>query len=128
MKKILLFLSVFMASLTLVPLLAPSVSLADTKSQIQGGINEANGGKPVGNAGKNIDDTIATALNLLTVAVGIVAVIMIVIAGFRYVTSGGSSDRVSAAKGTLLYAVIGVAVAALAQIIVQFVLNKTTNP
>jgi hypothetical protein len=74
-----------------------------------------------------INDKIAKIINILSIIVGIVAVIMIIWGGFRYITSGGSSDKVTSAKNTLLYAIIGLVIVALAQIIVRFVLNKTTQ-
>jgi TRAP-type C4-dicarboxylate transport system permease small subunit len=66
-------------------------------------------------------------INILSVIVGVVAVIMIIIGGFRYITSGGSSDKVTGAKNTILYAIIGLIIVALAQVIVRFVLNKTAG-
>jgi uncharacterized membrane protein len=73
------------------------------------------------------NNLVATIINIISVVVGIVAVIMIIYAGFRYVTSGGRDDSVKGAKNTILYAIIGLVVVALAQIIVHFVLNKTTQ-
>jgi hypothetical protein len=52
---------------------------------------------------------------------------MIIYAGFRYVSSGGNDDAVKGAKNTILYAIIGLVIVALAQIIVHFVLAKTTK-
>lgn len=75
-----------------------------------------------------VNSIISTILNILSVIVGVIAVIMIIIGGFRYITSGGSSEKVSSAKNTLLYAIIGLIIVALAQIIVKFVLAKATNP
>ena len=63
-----------------------------------------------------------TIVNTMLFVVGAVAVIMIVYAGFRYVTSGGNSANVTAAKNTILYAVVGVVVALLAYAILDFVL------
>lgn len=57
---------------------------------------------------------------LLTVA-GAVAVIIIIIAGIRYITSTGDSTRIQQAKDTLLYAVIGLVVVIVAFAIVNFV-------
>lgn len=56
-------------------------------------------------------------------AVGIVAVIMLIYGGFRYVMSGGDSKKVTDAKNTILYAIIGLIVAVLAYAIVHFVLG-----
>jgi amino acid transporter len=68
-----------------------------------------------------------TVITVLSAVVGIVAVIMIMFAGFRYVTSGGKEESVKSAKNTILYAIIGLVIVALAQIIVHFVLNKTVQ-
>lgn len=78
--------------------------------------------------GKKIDTTVDHVVNLLSVAVGIAAVIMLIIGGFRYVTSSGNQETVKAAKNTITYALIGLVIVALAQLIVNFVLNKTTQP
>lgn len=74
-----------------------------------------------------INNLVHTVVNLLSAIVGIVAVIMIIVGGFRYVTSGGNDTSVTAAKNTILYAIIGLVVVALAQIIVRFTLSKLTN-
>jgi hypothetical protein len=52
---------------------------------------------------------------------------MIIIGGFRYITSGGDSGSVSSAKNTVLYAIVGLIIVALAQVIVRFVLSKSTG-
>lgn len=66
-------------------------------------------------------------VNIFSYIVGAISVIMIIYGGFRYITSGGSSDGVSAAKSTLIYAIIGLIIVALAQIIVQFVLGQSAG-
>ncbi|MDQ3158534.1 MAG: hypothetical protein M3P98_00120 [bacterium] len=71
-----------------------------------------------------ITSVIATALNLFSFVVGIAAVIMIIIGGFKYITSGGDSAGTQSAKNTVLFAVIGLIIVALAQIIVIFVINR----
>lgn len=75
----------------------------------------------------NFNNIITKIINILSVIVGVIAVIMIVVGGFRYITSGGSSEKVTAAKNTILYALIGLIIVALAQVIVRFVLQKTTQ-
>jgi len=74
-----------------------------------------------------IDNIVHTIVNLLSAIVGIVAVIMIIVGGFRYITSGGNDTSVTAAKNTILYAIIGLVVVALAQILVRFTLSKLTG-
>ena len=64
-------------------------------------------------------------INILLWAIGIVSVIMLIIGGFRYATSNGDSNQVTAAKNTIMYAVIGLVIAMFAYAIVNFVLAKT---
>ena len=78
-------------------------------------------------APNRVSHLITVVINILSAVVGIVAVIMIIVAGLRYITSGGKQESVTGAKNTILYAVIGLVIVALAQLIVHFVLNKTTT-
>ncbi|RYC74939.1 pilin [Candidatus Nanosyncoccus alces] len=61
--------------------------------------------------------------NTILYIVGIVAVIMLIIGGIRYVTSGGDAKKVTDAKNTVLYAIIGLVIAFLAFAIVNFVIS-----
>ncbi len=74
-----------------------------------------------------VNNLVAQIINIFSVVVGIVAVIMIIIGGFRYITSGGDSGNVTGAKNTILYAIIGLVIVALAQFIVKFILSKATT-
>lgn len=74
-----------------------------------------------------MNNVIRTIINILSLVVGVVAVIMIVIGGFRYIISGGDSGNVTAAKNTILYAIVGLVIVALAQVIVRFVLGSVTQ-
>jgi cytochrome bd-type quinol oxidase subunit 2 len=77
------------------------------------------------NAGSDtVNKTITTVINFFSAIVGIVSVIMIIYGGFKYISSGGDSGNVQSAKNTIIYAIIGLVVVAMAQFIVQFVLNK----
>lgn len=62
-------------------------------------------------------------VNVMLFVLGIVAVIMIVIGGIRYVLSAGDSSAVTGAKNTILYSVVGLVVALLAYAIINFVLT-----
>lgn len=113
---------VFMQS-TAVSAASSCPSSNDAKGQVLSGIGET---------GSNCDSssvytTIKTAVNVLSFLAGAIAVIMIVVAGVKFVTSGGESNAVSSAKNTLVYAIIGLVVVALAQAIVHFVLNAIIN-
>ncbi len=73
---------------------------------------------------KNVDGLIKDVINFFSAFVGIIAVIMIVYGGFKYITSGGDSGNITGAKNTIIYAIIGLVIVAMAQFIVQFVLEK----
>lgn len=75
-------------------------------------------------AGTSVTGLIKQIINIFTWVVGVVAVIMIIIAGFRYVVSGGDSGGVSGAKNTILYAIVGLIIVIMAQVIVRFVLTN----
>jgi len=68
-----------------------------------------------------------TVINWILIAAGIIAVGFIIWAGIRYVLSGGDAEKVKKAKNTLLYAIIGLLIAALAMIIVNLVLGASTQ-
>jgi hypothetical protein len=68
--------------------------------------------------------TILKGVRLVDIAIGIVAVISIIIGGLRYILSRGDSGQIETAKNTILYAVIGLAVALSAQVIIAFALNR----
>jgi len=70
---------------------------------------------------------VITVINIFSAIVGIIAVIIIIYAGFRYITSAGDSGKISAAQQSIIYAIVGLVVVALAQIIVRFVLSQATE-
>ena len=61
--------------------------------------------------------------NTLIFLVGAIAVIFLIIGGLRYVVSNGDSKNVTAAKDTILYAIVGIVVAVVSFALVQFVIN-----
>lgn len=90
---------------------------------IQSGANSARGAdQPIDLFGAT--GTFSTITNVLLFIIGAIAVIMVVIGGLRYVISGGDSNQVSAAKNTILYAIVGIVVAILAYAAVNFVISS----
>jgi hypothetical protein len=133
MKKIIKRLSIALAIICGTGILiagAGSVAMAadatstGNKDEICKGI-EATGGTCEDDG--TLNNVIKNIVNVFSWVVGAVAVIMIIYGGFRYVTAGGDSGNVSTAKNTILYALVGLVIVALAQVIVKFVLNKATS-
>jgi hypothetical protein len=75
----------------------------------------------------NVNQLIRTVINIFSVIVGVIAVIMIIYGGFKYITSGGDSGKISAAQQTIIYAIVGLIIVALAQIVVRFVLSRAVG-
>ncbi len=65
-----------------------------------------------------------TVSNVMLFIVGAISVIMIVIGGLRYVISGGNTANVTAAKNTILYAIVGLIVSMLAYAVINFVISS----
>jgi len=74
-----------------------------------------------------VSSTIKLVINVLSLVVGVAAVIMIIVGGLKYILSQGEGSNTASAKNTILYAIVGLVVVALAQVIVRFVINKTPN-
>ena len=72
----------------------------------------------------DLSTILTTVTNILLFLMGAVSVIMIIIGGFRYVTSQGDQTQMQSAKNTILYAVIGVVVSIAAYAIVSFVVAQ----
>lgn len=112
-------------SLLVVPLLTVTTPVAAQSSQAEicNGLGQA-GGNCGGGGGTNINHAIAAAINILSLVAGVAAVIMLIIGGFRFITSSGDASNVASARSTIIYALVGLVVVALAQFIVHFVLAK----
>lgn len=111
-------------AIALAVVVAPPVIAFD--GTIQGGANAAKGTDQsadlFGSSG-----VFQTITNVLLYVLGAISVIMIIIGGLRYVVSGGNSANVTAAKNTILYAIVGVIIAILSYAIINFVLGSFTN-
>lgn len=99
---------------------SPAIVSADARGEIREGFNQVGGNTettPLSLRIKNI-------VNLFLYVIGVLSVIMIVVGGIRYTISAGDAGRIKAAKDTIMYAVIGLAVALFAYAIVNFVLTN----
>ena len=125
----------FLAGILTLPLFAfgaialdsqPALAQEGISEGARGGVNASN----TGNVPENIDGNdglVTKVVNILLWAIGLISVIMIIIGGIRYATSNGDSNAVTAAKNTIMYAVIGLVIAIFAYAIVNFVLVQITG-
>lgn len=68
--------------------------------------------------------TIRTAANILALATGIAAVILIIVGGITMITSAGNTERVASGRRQIMAAVVGLIIVALAWVIVSFVTER----
>lgn len=115
--------SIKMAILAVVAVLGVGLFAVPALAQVDGGLEATK-------SSFNITDIFGTGgifstiINILLFLIGAISVVMIVFAGFQYATSGGDAGKVTTAKNTILYAVIGIVVALLAYAIIRFVTNQ----
>jgi hypothetical protein len=103
-----------------------SAGPADPVKSVCDGVTNAITGECEGGTNvSNVVGWVGTLTSWLLWAVGAVCVIFVIIGGIKYATSGGDPEKVKSAKNTLLYALIGLAIAILANVIVSLVITAT---
>jgi len=112
----------FGGGLALAPAVVSAAPASGSQNAVCAGIGLGGGDCDGSNAQKGLADLASTIINIISILLGVVAVIMIIVGGFKYVTSNGDSNAIGSAKNTIIYALVGLAVAALAQFLVKFVL------
>ena len=122
MKKIQLFIGAFLVLafglFALAPVSIVGAAALDTAC-------EGNSDSAVCNDKDASSNGFVTALvNTLLFIIGGLSVLMIIIGGILYVTSQGDSGKVSKAKNTILYAIVGLVVSVLAYAIVDWVFKQ----
>jgi len=129
MKKSIKFIIAIITAITTA--IVPCAGQVMALSSIQEGAEAARGeGMPaelVGDGG-----VINQFTNIVLYIVGFISVIMLIWGGIRYIISGGDSKKITDAKNTILYAILGLVIVFFAYAIVNFVLNaigaQTTTP
>lgn len=93
---------------------------------VQEGAEAARGtGMPANLFGKT--GVFSRITDTLLFGVGIISVVMLVYGGLRYIISGGDNKKVTDAKNTVLYAIIGLIIAFLSYAIVHFVIDAVSG-
>ncbi|MDO4712981.1 MAG: pilin [Candidatus Saccharibacteria bacterium] len=73
---------------------------------------------------KDPKDIVTQIINIMLYIIAILSVIMLIWGGIQYTTSGGDSNKVTSAKNTILYSIIGLVVAIFAWAIVNWVVEQ----
>lgn len=79
-------------------------------------------------AGRSVNNpvnyVVANVIRIVLAVTGVAAVVVIIIAGFRYIIASGDPSSIEGAKNAILFAVIGLVVAVTGQVIVAFVIQR----
>lgn len=134
-KLQILFASIAMAVGLLTPLAVPSLAFAESSSKAAAcdALNTLDASQSCATPGgssaaeSSVNKLIQTVVNILSIVVGVVAVIMLIVSGFRFITGGSDTNSVAAARRTLIYALVGLVIVALAQFMVRAVLTTATK-
>lgn len=70
-----------------------------------------------------IEGKVITAINFFVIFSAVVAVIMLVVAGYTFITSAGDADKIEKATKTITAAIVGMVIVFVAKILVQYVLS-----
>lgn len=100
----------------LAPVVMASHAFADAKSEVQGGLGKASSADS-----GDLMTTVSTVINTMLFIAGLLAVIMIIFSGIRYISSHGDKSQVESAKNTLIYSVVGLVIAIIAYALVNWV-------
>ena len=122
-------LKLILAGLLVVPTVALAVAPAASAEgdfTLKGGVGSAQG-TGVDQVSTDPESLVKQFVNIFLFAVGALSVIMLIWGGIRYTTSAGDSNKVTAAKNTVLYAIVGLVVAILAYAIVNMVIGKIAS-
>lgn len=98
--------------------------VADAKGDVCAGIGAAGGDAGCTSSGPSVNRILSFTVNTLSLVAGIGAVIMIIIAGIKYITSNGEAGNINSAKTSLIYAIVGLIIVLISQALVKFVIAR----
>ena len=104
-------------------------STALTADELFGG-KGATGSAFAGNAGlgtANLTDTIASIIRVALGFLGVIAVVIILLGGFKWMTAAGNDDKVKDAKKLIISGIIGLVIVLSAYAIASFVITQITS-
>ena len=74
-----------------------------------------------------LPQAIGRIINIILSVLGLIATILIIIAGFQWMTSAGNEEKIAAAKKLMMAAIIGLVITLLAYAISNFVIGKLST-
>jgi len=116
-------------SLVFVPMMASAEGdglVQDNPAETEFGLTKygADSTSSIGLGDRALDDAVVGLINVLLGFLGLIAVIIILIGGFRWMTAGGNEDKVGEARKTIFAGIIGLAIILFAWGITIFVVQQ----
>lgn len=128
MKQIIRTALAIMGITTLATVGIAAPSYAQFEGGLDNGIEMARGSdQPREIFNGNEGDLIGRITNLLLFIVGVISVFMLIVGGFKFILSGGNKEKVTAARNTILYALVGLVIAFFSFAIVEFVMEAISG-
>lgn len=116
------------AAILLLAASAPSAQAVSGINQLKNNLNIIGTETGLGDQGDaNLPQKIAAIINIALGFVALIAVIMIIYAGFKWITAGGNEETVKEARGNIRNAVIGIVVIMLSYAIINFVVSQVSD-
>lgn len=123
-KKILSFvLGLFVMSLMVLPVVVGAAPVKKVGDPASGDVLGINFGVETGLGQEDVRTTIAQIINVALGLLGIIAVVIILIGGFEWMTAGGNEEGTTKAKGRIFAGIIGLAIVLSAYAIAKFVID-----
>jgi len=118
MKKKIISLAMMLSILT-------PFAIVQTTHALDVGLNEINNTIELGKQDPRI--IISKIINTIMLFLGIIAVVLVLVAGFKWMTAAGNEEQVSSAKKLLGQAAIGLVIILASWGIAQFILDTLVN-
>ena len=119
MKKVALLIGTLM-----IPMLAVGVSVISSDGvfalSLSDGLGAAEGAQGLARDTDG-NSIVTTIINILLWLVVILSVIMLIFGGIKYATSAGSSEKITSAKNTITYAIIGLIIAVFSWALISWI-------
>jgi len=135
LRRLVLYLSTFSVLLFAAPAVANATGVASLFSGACNGPNASQAANsafckdknPGHNPLSGNQGIIIKVTRILAIVAGMAAVIIMIVGGIKYITAGGDSNAITAARNTILNALIGLIIIVLAQSIIVYIVKKIVS-
>ena len=102
----------------------PAIALAQTSGGVDLGLNYATA---IGLGTQDVRTTVSNVIKAFMGLLGIIAVVIILLGGFKWMTAAGNEEKVAEAKKLIISGIIGLIIIMSAYAIAQFVVSAIVN-